>query len=453
MARTCLTIILAAGEGSRMKSATPKVLHELAGKSLVGHVIGSAIKAGGDTQAVVVGRDADLVEAEARRFSDDVVIVEQKERLGTGHAVLCARDVIARGFDDILVVTGDTPLLRPESLLRLRRAREHGADVVVLGFRTDEPFGYGRLIESDGELLAIREHRDCSDEELKIRFCNGGIIALNGDRALEILEAIGNDNAKNEYYLTDAVEIARSKRMKTSAIEADENELHGVNDRYDLARVEGIWQSNRRSELMRSGVTMQAPETVHLCHDTVIGTDTVLEPNIYFGPGVEIAEGVQIRAFCHLEGVRIAAGAQVGPFARLRPGTVLKEDAKVGNFCEVKNAAVEKGAKINHLSYIGDARVGAKANIGAGTITCNYDGANKWHTDIGAGAFIGTNSSLVAPVKIGDGAYVGSGSVIVSDVASDALAIARGRQVVMEGRGREIRERNARIKEERKKSR
>lgn len=429
-----------------MKSATTKVLHKVGGLPLVAHVIRAATEAGGEAHAVVVGRQAEEVEAEARRHSADVAIAVQTERLGTGHAVLAAREAIARGFDDVLVLFGDTPLIQPQSLLRLRRALEHGAKVVVLGFRTDEPDGYGRLVERDGELVAIREHKDASEEELKIRFCNGGIMALSGDVALELLDAIGNDNVKGEYYLTDCVEIARSKAMKVVAIEADEDELLGINDRYELARIEAIWQGRQRLRFMREGVSMTAPETVHLNFDTQIGNDAVIEPNVVFGPGVSVAGGATIRAFSHLEGSNVAEGAVVGPYARLRPGTDLRPGSKVGNFCEIKNAIVEEGAKVNHLSYIGDARVGAQANIGAGTITCNYDGMNKHFTDIGADSFVGSNSALVAPVKIGDGAFVGSGSVITEDVPQNALAVARGRQVIKEGRAEAIRERNAAAK-------
>ncbi len=451
MARTCLSIILAAGEGSRMKSGTTKVLHKVAGLALVGHVIKAAQGAGGDAQAVVVGRQSEAVEAEARRHSQDVAICLQTERLGTGHAVLAARETIERGFDDVLILFGDTPLIRSESLLRLRRALELGAKVVVLGFHTDEPHGYGRLVEKDGELIAIREQKDASEDELKIGFCNGGIMALAGDTALDLLDAIGNANAKGEYYLTDVVEIARARDLKVVAIEANENELHGVNDRYELARIEVHWQEARRNMMLREGVTMLAPETVHLCHDTEIGVDAVIEPNVFFGPGVTVAGGAQIKAFCHIEGAQIGEGAVVGPFARLRPGTNLMTDSKVGNFCEIKNASVEEGAKVNHLSYIGDARVGANANIGAGTITCNYDGFNKHFTDIGAGAFVGSDTALVAPVKLGDGAYIGSGSVITMDVPDDALAVARGRQVNLEGKGAAIRARNKAMKEASKK--
>ena len=451
MARTCLTIILAAGEGTRMRSAIPKVLHEVAGLSLLGHVMRAAGAAGGNAQAVVVGREAERVDAEARRHAANVVIAEQKERLGTGHAVLAARAAIAEGYDDVLVLFGDTPLITAQSLQPLRAALAEGAAVAVMGFRTDAPDGYGRLIEEDGQLVAIREHKDASEAEREITFCNGGIMGLSGKEALDLLDAIGNDNAKGEYYLTDCVAIARERGFKVVATEADEEELIGINDRRELARVEALWQARKRLEMMAAGVSLQAPESVHFCFDTVIGADSRIEPDVWFGPGVSIGEHVHIRAFSHIEGAEIGDHAVIGPFARLRPGTRMAEKAKVGNFCEIKNASVEEGAKINHLSYIGDARVGAGANIGAGTITCNYDGLNKHFTDIGANAFIGTDSALVAPVTIGDGAYIASGSVITEDVPADAMAVARGRQVNKEGHARTIRTRNEQFKQNRRK--
>ncbi len=450
MARTCLTIILAAGEGSRMRSAMPKVLHEVAGLSLLGHVMRAAQGAGGDHQVVVVGREAERVEAEARVHAPEVAIAHQLERLGTAHAVMAARDTIEQGFDDILVLFGDTPLIRPETLGKMRDALAEGAAVAVLGFRTSEPDGYGRLILEDGELAAIREHKDASAEELKIDFCNGGIMALAGSSALELIGAIGNENAKGEYYLTDSVEIARARGLKVSALEAKAEEVHGVNDRSELARIEAVWQGRRRLEAMRSGVTMLAPDTVYFSYDTEIEADAVVEPQCFFGPGVHIAAGARIRAFSHLEGAEVGVNCIVGPYARLRPGTVLASEARVGNFCETKNVKVGEGAKINHLSYIGDATVGPHANIGAGTITCNYDGVNKHLTEIGADAFIGSNSALVAPVSIGDGAYVASGSVITKAVPDNALAVARGRQATKPGYAEEIRKRNAAEKERRK---
>ncbi|MEM9278961.1 MAG: bifunctional UDP-N-acetylglucosamine diphosphorylase/glucosamine-1-phosphate N-acetyltransferase GlmU [Pseudomonadota bacterium] len=451
MARTCLAIILAAGEGTRMRSNLPKVLHPVAGLPMITHVMRVSVAAQCDAIAVVAGKGAEAVSEIVVTEKSDTQVFEQTERLGTGHAVLAARKALESGHDDILVLFGDTPLLTPETLKRMRSALAEGAVVAVLGFRANNPTGYGRLLEKDGKLQAIREERDATDEERKINFCNGGIMGLAGDRALSLLDAIGNDNSKGEYYLTDVVEIANEQGHLVQAVEADETEVMGVNTRDGLAEVEALWQQAARKRLMQSGVSMQAPETVFLNADTVIEPDVILEPNIVFGPGVTVKSGSRVRAFSHIEGATVGENAEVGPYARLRSGTDLAEKAKVGNFVEVKNAKVASGAKVNHLTYIGDAEIGEKANIGAGTITCNYDGINKHKTTIGAGAFIGSNSALVAPVTIGDGAYIASGSVIVEDVPSDGLGLARGRQTNKEGRGREIRERNQRVKDERNK--
>ncbi len=437
--RTCLSVILAAGEGTRMASSRPKVLHEIAGLPMVAHV-GLAAKATGEGDvAFVLGRQADDVKAAVGAHLGEVETFVQSERLGTAHAVLAAREAIARRYDDVIVLFGDTPLVTSDAVARLRTALAEGAHVAVLGFRTTSPTGYGRLITQDGRLLAIREEKDCSEEERRIDFCNSGIMAMSGAQALDLLDAIGNENAKREYYLTDAVAIAAGKGLSAIALEDDFENALGVNTRLELAEAEAIWQRRRRRQLMLAGVTMLDPATVQLSFDTEIAADVTLEPSIVFGPGVRIAAGARIRAFSHLEGTTVGENAEIGPFARLRPGTRLARKSKVGNFCEVKNATVEEGAKINHLTYIGDARVGAKANIGAGTITCNYDGFGKHHTDIGAGAFIGSNSSLVAPVTIGDGAYVASGSVVTADVPSDALAFGRARQVTKEGRAARLR--------------
>ncbi len=437
--RTCLSVILAAGEGTRMASSRPKVLHEIAGLPMVTHV-GLAAKANGEGDVVLVlGRQADDVKAAVGAHLGEVETFVQSERLGTAHAVLAAREAIARRYDDVVVLFGDTPLVTSGAVARLRTALAAGAHVAVLGFRTPSPTGYGRLITEKGKLLAIREEKDCTDEERRIDFCNSGIMAMSGAHALDLLDAIGNENAKLEYYLTDAVAIAAVKGLSAIALEDDFENALGVNTRLELAEAEAIWQRRRRRQLMLAGVTMLDPATIQLSFDTEIAADVTLEPSIVFGPGVKVASGARIRAFSHLEGATVGENAEIGPFARLRPGTRLARKSKVGNFCEVKNAWVEEGAKINHLSYIGDARVGAKANIGAGTITCNYDGFGKHHTDIGAGAFIGSNSSLVAPVTIGDGAYVASGSVVTADVPSDALAFGRARQVTKEGRAARLR--------------
>ena len=440
--RSCLCVVLAAGEGTRMKSALPKVLHPIAGLPLVVHVMRAAQAAGGDV-ALVAGHGAEAVTAAVRRFVPEVESYVQEKRLGTAHAVLSARAALERGHDDLLVVFGDTPLLQAQALQAARAELARGADVVVMGFRTDNPHGYGRLIVRDGKLVAIREDRDCSDEERRITFCNGGLMAFSGKHALALLEAVGNDNAKGEYYMTDAVEIAHDRGLDVAAIEVPYDNVLGINTRAELAEAEAVWQQRRRRAAMLDGVTLIDPATVYFSHDTEIGRDTVVEPNVWFGPGVKVGEGVAIHAFSHLEGTHIAKGGSVGPFARLRPGANLAEGAKVGNFCEVKQADIGPGAKVNHLTYIGDASIGAKANIGAGTITCNYDGFAKHRTEIGAGAFIGSNSALVAPVRIGDGAYVSTGSIVTQDVPDDGLAFGRARQVNKEGRGRKLRERLA----------
>lgn len=441
MERTCLAIILAAGESTRMKSAMSKVLHPVAGRPMIAHVVDALASASVSDVALVVGRDADAVSAAAA--TDEVAVTSflQKERLGTAHAVLAAREAIAKGYDDVLVVFGDTPLITAAPLKAAREGLAAGNDVVVIGFQATDPTGYGRLIVKDGALVAIREHRDASDEERRITYCNGGLMAIDGRKALDLLNRIGNANAKGEYYLTDLVEIARSLDGRAIAVEAPEEELTGCNTRAELAYIERLWQQRRRHELMLAGVSMIAPETVFLSWDTALAQDVLLEPNVVFGPGVRVESGAVIHAFSHLEGAHVRAGATVGPFARLRPGADLGAKSKVGNFCEVKNAEIGAGAKVNHLTYIGDAFVGAGSNIGAGTITCNYDGVNKHVTRIGANAFVGSNSSLVAPVSIGDGALVASGSVITEDVPADAVAFGRARQDVKPGRAPILRER------------
>src|SRR5450631_2837584 len=426
--RSCLAIVLAAGEGTRMRSAKPKALHAIGGRTLLAHVLSAAIKAGGGEIALVVGPDHDAVAHAARALAPKARTFEQKQRRGTAHAVLAARKAIARGADDIFVMFSDTPLVRPEALTELRTALGRGAAVAVLGFRPASPAGYGRLLTRGDELLAIREERDASDAERKIALCNGGLMALSSGTALTILERIGNANAKGEYYLTDAVAIARDMGLKAVAIETGEDDMRGINTKAQLAETEAVLQQRLRAAALDAGVTMIAPETVFLCADTKFGKDVTIEPNVVFGPGVTVADGALIRSFSHLEGAHVGKGARVGPFARLRPGANLGADVHIGNFVEVKQATIEAGAKANHLSYIGDARVGEGANIGAGTITCNYDGFNKHHTDIGAGAFIGSNSALVAPVRIGDGAIIGAGTVVTKDVAADALALTRAPQ-------------------------
>ncbi|MGF6177038.1 bifunctional UDP-N-acetylglucosamine diphosphorylase/glucosamine-1-phosphate N-acetyltransferase GlmU [Ensifer sp. 4252] len=441
MERSCLAIVLAAGESTRMKSSMSKVLHPVAGRPMIAHVVAALSSASISDVALVVGRDAEAVSSVAGIEGVSIASFLQKERLGTGHAVLAAREAISKGFDDILVVFGDTPLITPEPLKTARDGLAAGNDVVVIGFEAADPSGYGRLIVEDGALIAIREHKDATEEERRITYCNGGLMAINGRKALDLLDRIGNANVKGEYYLTDLVEIVRAIGGRAIAVEAPEEELTGCNTRAELAYIERLWQQRRRHELMLSGVSMIAPETVFLAWDTELQQDVLIEPNVVFGPGVRVESGAIIHAFSHVEGATVRAGATVGPYARLRPGADLGEKSKVGNFCEVKKAEIGAGAKVNHLTYIGDAFVGAGSNIGAGTITCNYDGVNKHETRIGENAFVGSNSSLVAPVTIGDGALVASGSVITEDVPADAVAFGRARQEIKPGRARILRER------------
>jgi bifunctional UDP-N-acetylglucosamine pyrophosphorylase/glucosamine-1-phosphate N-acetyltransferase len=431
--RSCLAIVLAAGEGTRMRSARPKVLHAIAGRSLLAHVLDAVGKTGVTATAVVIGPGQDAVAAAAKRAVPDAAIFVQHERRGTAHAVLAAKSAIERAPDDILIVYGDTPLIRPQTLSRLRAALADGAAVAVLGFRPDDPAGYGRLVTANDELIAIREEADASASERAIKLCNGGIMALAGKSALAILERIGDHNRKAEFYLTDAVEIARGMKLRAAAVEVEEDDVRGINTKAQLAEAEAVAQRRLRHAALDAGVTLVAPDTVYLSADTKFGRDVVVEPYVVFGEKVTVEDGAVIRSFSHLAGAHVGKGASVGPSARLRPGTQLGEGSRIGNFVEVKEATIEAGAKANHLSYIGDAFVGANANVGAGTITCNYDGSEKHRTEIGKDAFVGSNSALVAPVKIGEGAYIGSGSVITQDVPADALALARGRQTVKEG--------------------
>ena len=441
-ARRCLTIVLAAGEGVRMRSARPKVLHELAGRSMLAHMVSTVLKGAMGDIAVVVAPNADGVAAEALRAAPEAKIAIQRQRRGTADAVLAARDQIERGYDDILVVYADTPLIEASTLQAMRADLASGADVVSLGFAAANPTGYGRLIERNGRLIAIREEKDASAEERASRLCNAGPIAFSGVAALSLLSAVKPNNAQNEFYLTDIVEIANARGLTARVLIAKENEVMGVNDRAQLAAAEAALQHSLRRRAMAAGATLTAPETIFLSFDAAIGRDVLIEPHVVIGPGCRIEDGAVIRSFSHLEGARVASGAIVGPFARLRPSADIGANARIGNFVEIKQSAIEEGAKISHLTYIGDARVGANANIGAGTITCNYDGFSKHRTDIGADAFIGSNSALVAPVTIGDGAYVGSGSVITKPVEAGALAVARGHQQTKAGWVKRFRDRH-----------
>jgi bifunctional UDP-N-acetylglucosamine pyrophosphorylase/glucosamine-1-phosphate N-acetyltransferase len=438
--RSSLTIVLAAGEGTRMRSSMPKVLHPLAGQSLLAHVLDAAPHGVDAALAVVIGPEHEAVAAEVKRVRPDAATFVQAERLGTAHAVLAARDAIARGADDLLVVFGDTPLISAETLQRLRAALEQGAALAVLGFRAADPTGYGRLLVKGNRLTAIREEADATSEERAITLSNAGVMAFDGRKALAMIEKIRSTNSKGEYYLTDVVGIVRDLGLEAVVIETSEDEVRGINTKAQLAEAEQVMQARLRKAALEAGVTMIAPDTVYLAADTRFGKDVVIEPFVVIGPGVAIADGAVIHSFSHIVQSSIGKNASVGPYARLRPGTSLGDGARIGNFVETKAATLEPGVKVNHLSYIGDAYVGANANIGAGTITCNYDGFSKHRTEIGSGAFVGTNSSLVAPVKIGSRAYIGSGSVITRDVPEDALALERSEQTNREGGAKRYRE-------------
>jgi len=445
-ARSSLTIVLAAGEGTRMRSVLPKVLHPLAGQSLLAHVLEAAPKGAGTAIAVVVGPGHAAVAEEAKKIRQEAAIYIQRERQGTAHAVLAAREAIARGADDLLVVFGDTPLISAETFARLRAPLQKGAALAVLGFQAKDPTGYGRLIVDGGQLVDIREHADATPAQREITLCNAGVMAFDGKRALDIIEKIGNANSKREYYLVDAVAIVRKSGLEAVVIETSEDEVRGINTKAQLAEAEAVMQARLRKAALDAGVTLIAPETVFLAADTSFGRDVTIEPFVVIGPGVSIADGAVIHSFSHIVQASIGKNASVGPYARLRPGTSLGDGARIGNFVETKAAILEAGVKVNHLSYIGDAHVGANTNIGAGTITCNYDGFGKHKTEIGTGAFVGTNSSLVAPVKIGNGAYIGSGSVITKNVPDDALAVERNQQVNREGGAKRYREMKTRAK-------
>jgi bifunctional UDP-N-acetylglucosamine pyrophosphorylase/glucosamine-1-phosphate N-acetyltransferase len=448
-ARSSLTVVLAAGEGTRMRSAMPKVLHQVAGESLLAHVLAAAPHGTGAALAVVVGPDHADVAREAARVRPDVRTFVQRERLGTAHAVLAAREAIAGGAADLLVAFGDTPLITAETFARLRAPLQNGAALAVLGFRAADPAGYGRLLVEGDRLVAIREHAEASAAERKVDLCNAGVMAFDGARALEIIEKIGNANSKREYYLTDAVGIVRQLGLEAVVIETSEDEVRGINTKAQLAEAEQVMQARLRKAALDAGVTLVAPDTVYLAADTIFGNDVTIEPFVVIGPGVSIADGAVIHAFSHIVQASIGKKASIGPYARLRPGTSLGEGVRIGNFVETKAAVLDAGVKVNHLSYIGDAHIGAGSNIGAGTITCNYDGFAKHRTEIGEGAFVGTNSSLVAPVTIGKGAYIGSGSVITRDVPDDAMALERSEQTVREGgavRYREVKTRGKKPK-------
>jgi bifunctional UDP-N-acetylglucosamine pyrophosphorylase/glucosamine-1-phosphate N-acetyltransferase len=433
MSRKLAAIILAAGKGTRMKSDLHKVLHPIAGRPMIEHLLESVEALGAERIVVVVGDRREQIEA---ALAGRVEFAVQEPQLGTGHAVLQAKQALAGFEGDLLLLSGDVPFIRPTTMRAMLDALHGGADpaAVVLGFRPADAAGYGRVVAGpDGRVARIVELRDATDEERAIGLCNSNLFAVRSGDLWTLLEGVGNANSQSEYYLTDIVAIGAAAGRATLLIEGDAAEAIGPNSRGDFALAEAAWQARRRAEAMAEGASLVAPETVWFAFDTKLGRDVTIEPNVVFGPGVRIADGARIRAFSHIEGATIGAGAVVGPFARLRPGTEVGEKARIGNFVETKNAKLGPGAKANHLTYLGDAEIGAGANVGAGTITCNYDGFFKYGTRIGEGAFIGSNSALVAPVSIGAGAIVGAGSVVTRDVEADALAVARGVQETKPG--------------------
>ena len=441
------TVVLAAGHGTRMRSQLPKVLHEVAGLPMLGHVLAAAERLGAERRLVVTGAQAPEVADAARALAPDVGLHVQDPPRGTADAVTAAMPGLAGFEGTVMVLYADTPLVTDETLGRMREAVEGGADLVVLGFEPDEPRAYGRLITEGGRLMAIVEAKEASPEQLAVRLCNSGVMAMRAGVLAEHLPRVTNDNAKGEFYLTDLVGLVVAAGGRAETVTADPDEVLGVDDRTQLARAEALWQDRARREAMLAGVTLRDPSATHLSHDTRLGQDVTVGACVVFGPGVTVEAGATIHAHSHLEGCVVREGASAGPFARLRPGADLGPGAKVGNFVEIKKATLGAGAKVSHLTYLGDAEVGAGANVGAGTITCNYDGYAKAKTVIGAGAFVGSNSALVAPVTVADGAYVGSGSVITKDVPRDALSVARGRQVTKAGWAASFRERNERAKD------
>ncbi len=442
-------IILAAGKGTRMKSSLHKVLHPLGGRPMLHHLMDTLSPLNPTRKVIVAGAGKEQVEGSVGHMAD---IVVQEPQLGTGHAVQVTKDKLHDFKGDVLILYGDVPLITIDTMQKMIETRAtSNAAVVVLGFTPEDAKAYGRLKVNENENLdAIIEYKDASEEERAITLCNSGIMLLSGAHMFGLLDALDNNNAAKEFYLTDVVEIANGKDLTCAVVEADEQEVMGINSRSELAEAEAVFQNSRRRYFMDEGVTLTDPSSVYFCHDTKIGRDVTIGPNVYFGPGSVIADNVTIHPFCHIEGASVGEGSSIGPFARLRPAAELGAGVKVGNFVEIKKAKIEDGAKVSHLSYIGDARVGKNANIGAGTITCNYDGYFKYHTDIGEGAFIGSNSALVAPVNIGDGAIVGAGSVITSVVDKDELAVARGRQKGLGGWAATFREKQQTKKNKKK---
>ena len=438
-------IILAAGQGTRMNSDLPKVLHKVGAAPLLHHAMAAGRALDPTVTIVVTGHGAEAVAKAARAFDEDALTVVQEEQKGTAHAVLQAAPLLDGVAGDALVLYGDTPFIRAETLQAMLDARDrHG--VVVLGFQAADPGRYGRLITQGDALHRIVEWKDATEEERAITLCNSGVLCADAATLLRLCSEVGNANAAGEFYLPDVVALARDEGMSAGVILCDEAETLGVNTRAQLAEAEAAFQARARAEALENGVTLTAPETVFFAQDTVIGRDAVIGPNVIFGPHVTIESGAEVLGFCHLEGCHISRGATVGPFARLRPGAELAEDVHVGNFVEIKNAILDEGVKVGHLTYLGDADVGEFTNIGAGTVTCNYDGVMKHRTTIGKRAFIGSDTMLVAPVVVGDGAMTGSGSVITADVPAEAVALGRARQINKAGLATKLFERLKAIK-------
>lgn len=428
--RAVALIVLAAGQGSRMQSELPKVLHRLGGTALLAHALAAGRSLDPALVVVVAGHGADAVSRAVARLDPDARVALQAEQLGTGHAVAQALPLLD-GFDGrVVVLYGDTPFIGEDTLAALV---SHPADVVVLGFRAADPGRYGRLVADGDTLDRIVEYKDADEATRAITLCNSGVMAVDAGLLRDLVGQLSNDNAAGEYYLTDVVALARAQGRSAAVVTCDEAETLGINTRAELAAAEAAFQSRKRAEALENGVTMADPATVWFALDTHVGRDAIIGQNVVFGPGVTVESGAEILPFCHLEGCHVSAGATVGPFARLRPGAELGGDAHVGNFVEIKNAVLAEGVKVGHLTYLGDAEVGERTNIGAGTVTCNYDGVGKHRTVIGADAFIGSDTMLVAPVSVGARAMTGSGSVITRDVPDGALALGRARQVTKPG--------------------
>ena len=437
--RPAAVVILAAGKGTRMRSSLPKVLHPIGNAPMLHHAMKTAAALAPAKTVVVAGHGADLVTKATAAFDRTAEVVLQNAQLGTGHAVLAAAEVLSDFEGDLFVLFGDTPFIQPDTLKAMQAARTD-ADVVALGFQAADPGRYGRFIEETGRLTAIVEAKDASPEQLAIRVCNSGLMGGDCQTMLRLLGEVRNDNAQGEYYLTDLIGLANSQGLACIAVMCDESETLGINDRVQLAEAEAIFQNRARREAMLSGTTLIAPETVFFSLDTRTGQDVVIHPNVVLGPGVQIGDRCEIKAFTHLEDTRLAEDVKTGPFARARGGTELAPGVRIGNFVEMKKARLGAGTKAGHLAYLGDATLGAGVNIGAGTITCNYDGVQKHQTTIEDGAFVGVNSALVAPVTIGQGAYVGTGGVVTKDVPAEALALARAPQVNKPGYAKRLRE-------------